>query len=100
LTTAQSKRRHSNIEATSKVHPSYLSLPGHGNWVTCLQVGQEKLEDGSVKDFVVSGSRDKSVMIWDIYDKNDDSEEFGVPRKILKGKLKTSDATYRSRPFH
>ena len=60
---------------------------GHGGWVTSMQVGE--VEDaGQKKEFLITGSRDKSLMIWDIQEKGDtDAEkEWGVPRKIFKGK--------------
>ena len=60
---------------------------GHGNWVTCMEVGEEEV-DGETKEFLISGSRDKSLMIWDIVERKetDEEKEWGFPRKILKGK--------------
>ena len=60
---------------------------GHGGWVTAMQVGEEVVGD-ETKEFLISGSRDKSIMIWDIIERKDTDEEkeWGVPRKILKGK--------------
>ena len=60
---------------------------GHGGWVTCMQVGE--VEDaGQKKEFLITGSRDKSLMIWDIQEKGDTDadKEWGVPRKVFKGK--------------
>lgn len=62
-------------------------LQGHGGWVTSMQVGE--ITEGDVtKEFLVTGSRDKSVMIWDIIERldTDAEKEWGTPRKILKGK--------------
>ena len=41
------------------------------------------------KEFLITGSRDKSLMIWDIQEKGDTDadKEWGVPKKIFKGKL-------------
>ena len=52
-----------------------------------MQVGEDTLPDGSTREFLISGSRDKSVMLWDIIEKSDTDleREWGVPKKILKG---------------
>lgn len=54
-----------------------------------MQVG-EVADGDSYKEFLITGSRDKSVMVWDIQEKNDTDadKEWGVPKKIMKGKLK------------
>jgi guanine nucleotide-binding protein subunit beta-2-like 1 protein len=51
-----------------------------------MQVG-EITEGDQTKEFLISGSRDRSIMIWDIQEKSDTDadKECGVPRKILKG---------------
>jgi hypothetical protein len=43
--------------------------------------------DGETKEFLISGSRDKTVMIWNIIERKetDEEKEWGVPRKVLKG---------------
>lgn len=53
-----------------------------------MQVG-EITEGDQTKEFLITGSRDKSLMIWDIQEKNDTDvdKEWGVPKKVLKGKL-------------
>lgn len=53
-----------------------------------MQVG-EITEGDQTKEFLISGSRDKSLMIWDIQEKSDTDvdKEWGVPKKVLKGKL-------------
>ena len=43
---------------------------GHGGWVTCMQVG-EVVDGDQKKEFLITGSRDKSLMIWDIQEKGD-----------------------------
>jgi len=52
-----------------------------------MQVGQETVGD-ETKEFLISGSRDKSLMIWDIVERKetDEEKEWGYPRKVLKGK--------------
>ena len=52
-----------------------------------MQVG-EIVDGDQKKEFLISGSRDKSLMIWDIQEKGDTDadKEWGVPRKIFKGK--------------
>jgi guanine nucleotide-binding protein subunit beta-2-like 1 protein len=51
-----------------------------------MQVGEE-LVDGETREFLISGSRDKSLLIWDIIERKeaDEEKEWGVPRKTLKG---------------
>ena len=51
-----------------------------------MQVGEEVVGD-QTKEFLISGSRDKSIMIWDIIERgdNDQDKEWGIPRKILRG---------------
>lgn len=53
-----------------------------------MQVG-EIVEGDQTKEFLITGARDKSVMIWDIQEKadTDPEKEWGVPKKVLKGKL-------------
>jgi hypothetical protein len=59
---------------------------GHGGWVTAIQVGEETV-DGQTREFLISGSRDKTLMVWDIVERSDTDtdKEWGVPRKVLKG---------------
>jgi hypothetical protein len=61
---------------------------GHGGWVTSMQVG-EITEGDQTKEFLITGSRDKSLMIWDIQEKSDTDadKEWGIPRKVLKGMI-------------
>jgi hypothetical protein len=51
-----------------------------------MQVG-ELTEGDTTKEFLITGSRDKSIMIWDIQEKadSDPEKEWGVPKKVLKG---------------
>ena len=51
-----------------------------------MQVG-EVVDGDQTKEFLITGSRDKSLMIWDIQEKTDADadKEWGVPKKILKG---------------
>ncbi|TNV80077.1 hypothetical protein FGO68_gene12687 [Halteria grandinella] len=39
-------------------------MKGHGGWVTCMEVG-EIVEGDQTREFLISGSRDKSLMVWD-----------------------------------
>ena len=65
---------------------------GHGGWVTSMQVGEVE-DGGQKKEFLITGSRDKTLMIWDIQEKGDTDadKEWGVPRKVFKGKLFLQD---------
>ena len=51
------------------------TLKGHSNWVTCLATTVEQ------SDVLLSGSRDKSIIAWTL----DGGENYGTPRKSLKG---------------
>lgn len=63
-------------------------MRGHGGWITKILVGERKINDERSEEFLVTASRDNSVMIWDITPKKQsdgDDEEWGLPRKVLKG---------------
>jgi hypothetical protein len=59
-----------------------------------MQVG-EVTEGDQTKEFLISGSRDKSLMIWDIQERGqaDSDKEWGVPKKVLKGKFDNSEGS-------
>jgi len=64
------------------------NLKGHNGWVTCMKVGEEQVGPDEYREFLISGSRDHSLIIWDIKQNSSDADEdkeWGVPRKILKG---------------
>jgi hypothetical protein len=52
-----------------------------------MQVGEETTGEDT-KEFLISGSRDKTIIIWDIIERKEaeDEKEWGFPRKVLKGK--------------
>ncbi|KAK4522353.1 hypothetical protein GAYE_HPESCF16G0233 [Galdieria yellowstonensis] len=52
------------------------ALKGHGNWVTSICTPLDN------SDFIVSCSRDRKIMIWQI---TREEGAFGVPRKALTG---------------
>merc|ERR1711997_436709 len=52
------------------------SLVGHGDWVTAIATTNE------APDMVLSASRDKSIIMWNIIRKID---KYGFPQKRLKG---------------
>ena len=62
-------------------------LKGHNGWVTCMKVGEEEVSKDNYKEFLISGSRDRTLMVWDLTDKSDADEEkeLGKPRKVMKG---------------
>ena len=51
------------------------TLKAHDNWVTCLATTIEQ------SDVLLSGSRDKTIIAWTL----DGGENYGTPRKSLKG---------------
>ena len=65
---------------------SYSILVGHGGWVTSLAVGEEVV-NGETEEFLLSGSRDKTIIKWRIEPKRDEEEdrEWGEPRKLMTG---------------
>lgn len=62
-------------------------LKGHGGWVTSLAVGEGEF-DGENKEYLMSASRDKTMIRWDLDPKKDTDEdkEWGKPRKLYTGK--------------
>ena len=62
-------------------------LEGHNNWVTCMKMGEEEVGKDTYKEFLISGSRDRSLIIWDLSqaEQTDEEKAWGKPRKILKG---------------
>lgn len=61
-----------------------------------MQVG-EITEGDETKEFLITGSRDKSLMVWDIQEKGDTDpdKEWGVPKKIFKGTALISSLTLK-----
>jgi len=53
-------------------------LKGHSGWVTCIATSSEN------PDLLVSGSRDKSIIIWNLT-RDADQSSYGVPRRSLTG---------------
>jgi len=51
-------------------------LKGHTGWVTSLATTEQNAS------FLLSGSRDKSLIIWELFDRAD---EYGLPKKSLRG---------------
>jgi len=62
-------------------------LKGHNGWITSMKVGEEEVEKDVYKEFLLSGSRDRTLMVWDLYDKSDADEEreMGKAKKVMKG---------------
>jgi hypothetical protein len=63
-------------------------LKAHGGWVTSLAVGEE-IVNKEKKEFLMSGSRDRTLIKWDLDgEKNGEEDlEWGRPRKMYTGKL-------------
>lgn len=63
-------------------------LKGHGGWVTTLAVGEEQVGEDKV-EFLLSGSRDKTLIKWSLDSKKDEEEdrEWGTPKKLYTGKI-------------
>jgi guanine nucleotide-binding protein subunit beta-2-like 1 protein len=52
-----------------------------------MKIGEEEVGKDQYREFLLSGSRDNSLLLWDLYDKTDADEEreMGKPRRTLKG---------------
>merc|ERR1740139_1968325 len=62
-------------------------LKGHGGWVTSLAIGEED-RDGEKVEFLISGSRDRTLIKWNLDDKNANDEEdreWGKPARMFTG---------------
>ena len=80
------------MAATSNTQKYKLELRGvlvaHGGWVTTMKVGEEEIEANKYKEFLISGSRDSTLVVWDLHDQVseiDERREVGTARKILTG---------------
>jgi guanine nucleotide-binding protein subunit beta-2-like 1 protein len=79
------------VESEKPVHKLVYrgSLEGHKGWVTCMKIGEEEIdkEAGTYKEFLLSGSRDQTLIIWDLkqVSEADEDQDFGTPRKVLTG---------------
>ena len=56
-------------------------LKGHNGWVTSMQLGGKE----GMSKFLISSSRDKSLLLWNLKPEADEDEERGVPRRMLTG---------------
>ena len=63
-----------------------VAFIGHGGWVTSLAVGEEEI-DGQRKEFLLSGSRDRTLIKWELEPKREEEEdkEWGRPKKLMTG---------------
>lgn len=63
-------------------------LRGHGGWVTSLAVGEEENAQGERQEFLLSGSRDKTLIKWALEPKreeDEDRENWGSAKKMMTG---------------
>lgn len=98
--------KHSQMDSPSQQVQHQLKYKGylkaHGGWITSLAVGEE-VREGQKIEFLLSGSRDKTLIKWDLDDKRDDEEdrEWGRPRKLFTGmSIKILIITCRPLPLH
>lgn len=56
------------------------TLRGHTNWITSIVSGysQKENEDSTI---LVSGSRDKSLIIWKLFEDQNPDGEYGLAHK-------------------
>lgn len=88
-------------ESKTQHHLKYKGfLKAHGGWVTSLAVGEELVGNNKV-EFLLSGSRDRTLIKWDLDDKKDDDEdrEWGRPRKMYTGRLQIEILILQNRPL-
>jgi guanine nucleotide-binding protein subunit beta-2-like 1 protein len=51
-----------------------------------MKIGEEEVAKDQYREFLISGSRDKTLMIWDLAEKSDEEgAEMGRARKVLSG---------------
>jgi len=66
------------------------NLLGHRDWVTCIATGHP-LKEGEESPVLVTGSRDKTLMVWKItggveeVDETEANRLYGIPLKSLTG---------------
>jgi guanine nucleotide-binding protein subunit beta-2-like 1 protein len=66
------------------------NLEGHNDWVTCIATGHP-LKENEESPVIVSGSRDKTLMIWKLTGNTEEADGangdrlYGVPMKSLTG---------------
>ena len=48
-------------------------LQGHNDWVTSIAVGHSQKE-GEDSNILISGSRDKNLIVWNVYNEPDYDE--------------------------
>jgi guanine nucleotide-binding protein subunit beta-2-like 1 protein len=54
-------------------------LVGHCGWVTAIATTETN------PNMILSASRDKSIIVWDLDRKGDDEKSFGTPQRMLTG---------------
>ncbi|KRW99612.1 WD40-repeat-containing domain [Pseudocohnilembus persalinus] len=60
------------------------SLEGHSGWVTCIASGFSK-NDNEDSNVLVSGSRDKSLIIWKFHEQTTEDGQYGYALRSLTG---------------
>ena len=64
------------------------TLKGHNGWVTCMKMGEEETGPDTYKEFLISGSRDRTLIVWDLnsnISEGDDEKDWGQPKKVMTG---------------
>jgi len=59
-------------------------LEGHRDWVTCLAAGHS-LKENEDSNILISGSRDKTLMIWHLFESGSFDGKHGEAMKSLTG---------------
>lgn len=59
-------------------------LKGHSGWVTSIATTVDTTSEDS-PDIVLSASRDKTIIVWQLTNDTEDFESFGYPKKALRG---------------
>jgi len=54
-------------------------LVGHSGWVTAIATTETN------PNMILSASRDKSIIVWDLETKGEDENSFGIPQRTLLG---------------
>ena len=59
-------------------------LQGHNKYVTSIVCGRIEDESGEQKEVLISGARDKKIVIWELYEESSE-EKVGHPQIALTG---------------
>lgn len=60
-------------------------LTGHNGWVTSIAYSKADPEKQNAENILISGSRDKSIIVWDLSESDPSTLTIGYPKRSLTG---------------